>query len=91
MRLNTGSRTGWNREKGLVTCKLYNFASILGLSFSNRALGGIMPFSNMRMALTIAARPLPPSRWPMFALTEPLKVWRFQCGPWTKLLSLTYT
>lgn len=45
---------------------------MLGLSLSNKALGGIMPFSNMRMALTMAASPLPPSTWPIFALTDPL-------------------
>jgi hypothetical protein len=56
----------------LLTLRLKNAASICGLSFSKFELGGMTPRSRARTVLMILARPLAPSRCPMFDLTAPL-------------------
>ena len=59
-----------------LTAILYASASMAGFNFSKRALGGIMPLSRARTHLTTDARPLAPSRCPMFALIDPLNTCR---------------
>jgi hypothetical protein len=56
----------------LLTLRLKNAASICGLSFSKFELGGMTPLSRARTVLTILARPLAPSKCPIFDLTAPL-------------------
>lgn len=54
------------------TCILLDLAGILVFSFSNNALGGIIPFSRIMMHLRMLASPLAPSVWPKLAFNEPL-------------------
>lgn len=54
---------------------LENASSILGLRvWRFTLLGGMMPFSNANTVLMTPATPLPPSKCPMFDLTEPLNL-----------------
>lgn len=69
----------WRKElavfsmKHTSTCSL--LALICGFNFSKFALGGIIPFSKMDIHFKIPARPLPPSRWPILDLMEPLDLY----------------
>jgi hypothetical protein len=63
---------------GVVGTLIFSFiASIAGFNLWKLALGGMTPVSRIRTALMTDARPLAPSVWPMFDLTDPLPIISF--------------